>query len=443
MANRAQELLDFAAPPIQGGGAASDRADKPALSVAQLTKAIKGVLEAKFTDVLVEGEISNFTHHRSGHRYFTLKDSEAQISAVFWKTREVNFPLKDGLRVICRGQISLYAPRGSYQLDVFQIRPVGVGELQKAYEALFAKLEAEGLFLPSRKRPIPRYPRRIGIVTSETGAALHDILTVLRRRYPLASVVLRPSSVQGVGAELEIARAIQEFGLLSVARRPDVLIVGRGGGSLEDLWSFNEEAVARAIYASPIPIVSAVGHEVDVTIADFVADLRAPTPTAAAELCTPDRDELLSVISGIEYAGTQIMKSALARLRREIEIYSSDRGLRGEVRLRIRREREAIESIRTRILRSAQHSTETLRLTLERDRAQLRAMNPFAVLDRGYSIVETQAGTVISSPSGLLEQATSALRFVFSSGTIDAYVAPVAESERVRPDTLGSDETSH
>src|ERR1700733_6990310 len=260
--------------------------DSSVLTVAGLTKAIRGVLEDSFLDVTVEGEISNFVDHRSGHRYFTLKDSDAQISCVFWKTRFVNFDIQDGMQVICRGRLTVYPPRGNYQFDVLQMRPSGIGELQQAYEELYRRLESEGLFDLSRKRPIPRFPQTIGIVTSENGAALQDILTVLRRRYPVVRVILRPVAVQGVGAELGIARAIQEFNLYDPSpnlspkgernkeklfflkgesnkkmllsplgerlgegmQRPDVLIVGRGGGSLEDLWSFNEEAVARAIF---------------------------------------------------------------------------------------------------------------------------------------------------------------------------------------------------
>jgi exodeoxyribonuclease VII large subunit len=200
------------------------------LSVSSLTKAIREILETHFIEIAVEGEISNFTNHRSGHRYWTLKDEGAQISCVFWKTRQLSFNVEDGQKVLCRGRISVYAPRGNYQLDVFQVRPLGIGALQQAFEELYKKLFSEGLFDESRKRQIPRFPKKIGIVTSATGAALHDILTVLRRRYPLVEVLFRPAAVQGIGAELEIARAIQEMNLLPDNKQPDVLIVGRGGG---------------------------------------------------------------------------------------------------------------------------------------------------------------------------------------------------------------------
>ena len=203
-------------------------------SVTQLTKKIRDLLELRFADVTVEGEISNFLHHRSGHRYWTLKDETAQISCVFWKTRSLSFDIDSGQKVVCRGRLSLYAPRGSYQLDVFQVRPVGIGALQLAFEKLFKKLQEEGLFDESRKRAIPKFPKRIGIVTSATGAAIHDILTVLRRRYPLAEVLIRPASVQGVGSELQVAQGIRDFNILPIESRPDVLIVGRGGGMALD-----------------------------------------------------------------------------------------------------------------------------------------------------------------------------------------------------------------
>lgn len=390
-----------------------------ALSVAQLTKAIRATLEPAFSDVVVEGEISNFTHHRSGHRYFTLKDSEAQISAVFWKTRTANFQLKDGLKVVCRGRLTVYPPSGRYQLDVFQIRPVGIGELQRAFEHLYKKLEAEGLFDISRKRPIPQYPRVIGIVTSETGAALHDILTVLRRRYPLVRVVLRPAAVQGIGAELDIARAIQEFNLTSGEGRPDLLIVGRGGGSLEDLWAFNEEAVARAIYASRIPIISAVGHEVDVSIADMVADLRAPTPTAAAELATPDRAELLAILRQTNRVLTQTVQNTMRMHRRELQNIASGYSLNACVLDQIEHRRRNVSDLGHRIATTLDRTLEKFRLTLERDHAKLAALDPHAVLTRGYAIVQTADGSVVTSRDQL--QHVNEGTVEFSDGKIKGY----------------------
>jgi exodeoxyribonuclease VII large subunit len=390
-------------------------------TVASLTKAIKNVLETAFTDVVVEGEISNFTDHRSGHRYWTLKDSGAAISSVLWKTRVLNFQLKEGMKVICRGRLSLYAPRGSYQLDVYQVRPVGVGDLQQAFEALRAKLEKEGLFHPGRKRELPRFPRTIGIVTSETGAALQDILTVLRRRYPLVSVLLRPAAVQGVGSELDVARAIQEFNLLAEERRPDLLIVGRGGGSLEDLWCFNEEAVARAIYASEIPIVSAVGHEVDVTIADMVADLRAPTPTAAAELVTPDMEDLTSYLEGTKLQIKQTMQHTLRLMKRNVEGLASGYALRSRVQEQLRHRRQDASRLDQSMQRSVAHRIERLKLQLERDGARLKSMSPLAVLERGYVILERPDGGVIARGSEIEQEGLTEGSITFADGKQKVY----------------------
>lgn len=393
------------------------------LSVSALTKTIKSLLETRFTDVVVEGEVSNYTHHRSGHRYFTLKDADAQISGVIWKTRPVNFNMKEGIKVVCRGRLTVYPPSGRYQLDVFNIRPLGIGELQRAFEAMHRRLQEEGLFDPTRKRAIPQYPRRIGIVTSETGAALHDILTVLRRRYPVTQVTLRPASVQGIGAELDIARAIQEFNLTKGEQRPDVLIVGRGGGSLEDLWSFNEEAVARAIFASKIPIISAVGHEVDITIADLVADLRAPTPTAAAELATPDRQELLAVIRQTQRVISGTMLQHIRDLRRELTNISGGYSLNQCVTDQIEKRQRDVAQLTDRAQRMVGHTLEKHRLTLERDRSKLSALDPYAVLKRGYAIVQRPDGTVI--PTRQAFGIENRLRLVFADGETELLALPV------------------
>jgi exodeoxyribonuclease VII large subunit len=388
------------------------------LTVGSLTKVIRSILENTFTDVVVEGEISNFVDHRSGHRYWTLKDSEASISCVFWKTRSASFQIKDGMKVVCRGRLTVYPPRGNYQLDVFQVRPVGIGDLQKAFEELYRKLQAEGLFEVSRKRALPRFPRVLGIVTSETGAALHDILTVLRRRYPLVKVVLRPAAVQGVGAELDVARAIQEFNLTKGNQRPDLLIVGRGGGSLEDLWAFNEEAVARAIFRSEIPIVSAVGHEVDVTIADMVADLRAPTPTAAAELATPDREELEMVLAGLASNMTQTVENQLRHLRRDLESAASIRVLRSRLLEQLNQRSSEIEYSAERMDSKVQNRVDILKLKVERDVARLGALNPYAVLDRGYALVESPDGAILARKSQIAGGVTEG-RLIMSDGKVD------------------------
>ncbi|MFI5263633.1 MAG: exodeoxyribonuclease VII large subunit [Candidatus Kapaibacterium sp.] len=385
-------------------------------TVTSLTKAIRDLLETKFVDITVEGEISNFTHHRSGHRYWTLKDEGAQISCVFWKTRQLSYDLAEGQKVICRGRLTVYPPRGNYQLDVFQIRPIGIGALQAAFEALYKKLLSEGLFDENRKRQIPRFPTKIGIVTSPTGAALHDILTVLRRRYPLVDILLRPAAVQGVGAELEIARAIAEMNLLPTDDRPDILIVGRGGGSLEDLWAFNEEAVARAIYASKIPVISAVGHEVDVTIADFTADLRAPTPTAAAELATPDKTELLNAIASSSSSMDYLMKRRLSDLRSELTGHTSGYGLKRVLVQALSDKRSNLEQCTGSMNSHIKHFLELATARSDKFHATLQALNPFRVLERGYTMVLDDRGSVIGKAALMPKEMP--VQVVFSDGKV-------------------------
>ncbi|HYM21485.1 MAG TPA: exodeoxyribonuclease VII large subunit [Candidatus Kapabacteria bacterium] len=377
----------------------ADPGEPPVHSVSSLTKQIRDVLESSFAEITVEGEVSNFLHHRSGHRYWTLKDDQSQISCVFWKTRQLSFEVDSGQHIICRGRLTVYGPRGNYQLDVFQVRPVGIGALQLAYEKLFKKLQAEGLFDETRKREIPKFPKRVGVVTSATGAAIHDILTVLRRRYSLVDVLLRPVSVQGIGSELQVAQAIRDFNNLPEVDKPDVLIVGRGGGSLEDLWTFNEEAVARAIYSSGIPIVSAVGHEVDVTIADFVADLRAPTPTAAAELITPDKNELLREVSGrfstMKYYTTQ----KISDLRKALISHSTGYGLQYVLKQALESKQDELVRLSTLMKNRSEQNVEFSRLRIDRHLASLRALDPRGVLARGYAILQSADGAVITDGS--------------------------------------------
>jgi exodeoxyribonuclease VII large subunit len=265
------------------------------LTVAELTRAIRGTLETKFGAVWVQGEISNYKQHPSGHQYFTLKDSRAQIACVIFRNAPLSLrqPLTDGAQVQVYGNVSVFEARGQYQLSVEIVQPRGLGLLQAKFEALKRKLEAEGLFDPARKKQLPKFPKRIGIVTSPSGAAIRDILNILRRRARGIEILINPVRVQGIGAAAEIASAINELSNPSTIWSPiDLIVVARGGGSIEDLWEFNEEIVARAIAAALVPIVSAIGHEIDFTIADFVADLRAPTPSAAAELIVPDATEL-------------------------------------------------------------------------------------------------------------------------------------------------------
>ncbi len=264
-------------------------------SVTELTSLIRETLELNFDSLSVTGEISNFKKHISGHWYFTLKDQNAQISCAMWKgfNNYVFFTPEDGMKVIVNGRITVYPPRGTYQIDVRSMKPAGVGELQAAFEKLKQKLSAEGLFDEVHKKAIPRFPKKIGIITGADSAAYRDIINIASRRYPLVELIVAPTRVQGEGAAKLIANSIKEFNKIDDV---DILIVARGGGSLEDLWAFNEEIVARAIFDSRIPIISGVGHEIDFTIADFVSDLRAPTPSAAIELATPNREDILEAL---------------------------------------------------------------------------------------------------------------------------------------------------
>ncbi|MGB3088302.1 MAG: exodeoxyribonuclease VII large subunit, partial [Phycisphaerae bacterium] len=279
-------------PSLSGGPLAGSSAEGPE-TVWQLTRRVQAALEDGFPQVWVVGEISNFKRHTSGHVFFTLKDERASLRCVLWRSTaaRIRRELKDGLEVEAKGHISVFEKAGNYQLYVSSVKPRGTGPLEVAFRKLKEKLAAEGLFALERKRPLPRFPRRIGVVTSPTGAVVRDIIHVLGRRWPAAEILLAPARVQGEGAAEEIVRGIRNLNRVGGV---DVMIVGRGGGSLEDLWPFNEEAVARAIFASGVPVVSAVGHETDFSISDFVADVRAPTPSAAAELVAPDRREVLA-----------------------------------------------------------------------------------------------------------------------------------------------------
>src|ERR671937_1341428 len=291
------------------------QASTKVLTVSELTRQIRGALETRFGAVWVQGEVSNYKLHPSGHQYFTLKDNRAQIACVIFRNTmaPLRQPLADGAQVQVYGTVSVFEARGQYQLSVQILQPRGLGVLQAKFEALKRKLEAEGLFAPERKRPLAKFPRRIGIVTSPSGAAIRDMLNVLRRRAPWLQILINPVRVQGTGAAQEIAVAIRELAMPNELFAPlDLIVITRGGGSIEDLWEFNEEIVARAIFNSAVPIVSAVGHEIDFTICDFVADLRAPTPSAAAELIVPDIVELQRRVDACTRA---LSRQLLSRIR--------------------------------------------------------------------------------------------------------------------------------
>jgi exodeoxyribonuclease VII large subunit len=341
------------------------------LTVTQLSAQIRTLLEERFFEIWVEGELSNCKVWNTGHLYFTMKDATAQIKGVMFRSslRLLRFTPKDGLRVVARGRVSVYDPKGEYQIVCEHLEPEGLGALQLAFDQLKQRLANEGLFDPGRKRPLPALPRKIGVVTSLDGAAIRDIIQVLRRRYGNAHLVIRPTRVQGDGAALDIAR-----GLSAIARVPgvDVVIVGRGGGSMEDLWSFNQEVVARAIAGSPVPIISAVGHETDVTIADFVADVRAPTPSAAAELVVARKDEFVARIDRLFARASAAMAARLHRLESRLRILESRSGLagaKGHLALRGRHADELTFELRRTMqarLATRERTLQRLRLSLER-----------------------------------------------------------------------------
>jgi exodeoxyribonuclease VII large subunit len=431
-------------------------------SVNELNSAIRAVLDDEFQDVWVSGEISSLKLAQSGHYYFTLKERESQVRCVAFRSshRYWKFKPQDGMAVLARGRIDVYEARGEYQLLVELIEPQGFGALQLAFEQLKKKLAAEGLFAAERKRALPRFPRRIGIVTSPRGAAIADLVHILTRRFPGLHIRLFPALVQGEGSAEEVCRAIEYF---SRTEWPDLVIAGRGGGSLEDLWTFNEEAVARAIAACSVPVISAVGHETDVTIADYVADLRAPTPSAAAELAVPLLDDLMERIAVARTKTSQGLRYRIAMLDRRLRQQGVDRALgvlhrrigrnqqrvdELEFRLRERiraaiesreRERRGLETrvgrfdIRPRLaadrrrLDAATASTaERMRLLLtarfrrmEQLAAKLSQLSPLLVLQRGYAIV-SQAGGVLTDAADA--SAGSRIHVRLAKGELDATV---------------------
>jgi exodeoxyribonuclease VII large subunit len=355
------------------------------LSVAQLTALIKETLESAFPSVWVSGEMSDISRPQSGHVYFTLKDSQAQIRGVMWRSAasKLRFDLEDGMEVICRGNVDVYPPRGSYQLVVRQIEPRGVGALQLAFQQMQQKLAAEGLFDASHKKSLPRFPRRLAIVTSPTGAAIRDFLEVLRRRWNNVEVLVVPVRVQGQGAAEEIAAGIR----LANQIRPqvDTLVVGRGGGSLEDLWSFNEEQVVRAIFASEVPVVSAVGHEIDVTLSDLVSDVRALTPTEAAELIVPSTEETLAVLENYRRRITASLRSRANEARAQLASLAQRRVLRRPLE-RLHDLARRIDDLDLRGRLAIRRSLDQSKQQLASRASRLEGLSPIAVLGRGYSI---------------------------------------------------------
>ena len=417
------------------------------LTVSELTRRLQETLEERFPAVWIEGEISNYRLYGSGHAYFTLKDADAQIRAVLFRNRgrRIKFEPADGLHVMAFGSIEVYPQRGEYQLVIELLEPKGLGALQLAFEQLKARLQAEGLFDHARKRELPRFPRKIGIVTSPSGAAIRDMLRVIDRRFGELHIVIAPCRVQGDGAAEEIAQGLRDLNALGGV---DIIIVGRGGGSLEDLWAFNEEAVARAIAASKVPVVSAVGHEVDFTISDFVADLRAPTPSAAAELVVREKqavvDSLVQLRARLERFAARPLRDLerrvdelTTRLRREMRgelgraghrVALATRALRASDPVaRVAGDRHRLESLQSRLVTALTRRRDRARYSLRSAVGRLDSLSPLAVLGRGYSLTRTPTGEVVHSPAQV--QVGDGIRVLLHRGSLDARVTDTREQD--------------
>jgi len=360
-------------------------------SISDLTSGLRQLVEQQFEDIWVEGEISNFKQHSSGHCYFSLKDADSQIRCVMWRSvaEQVFFKPRDGMLVRAFGSVSVYEARGELQLVVRALRPAGEGALQKAFEALKKRLASEGLFDQAHKVDLPRFPETIGVVTSGDGAALRDILSILARRFPLVQVLVSPVHVQGAGASDEIAAAVRTFNELPKDSfpRPDCLIVTRGGGSIEDLWPFNEEVVARAIYDSVIPVVSAVGHETDFTIADFVADVRAATPSMAAEVVVPNRFDVAAAVDGMARSMRDNLEGEIIRLKHHVRALTASYAFRRPVEEIGIRQRN-VADLYHRLSRIMSHSLQNRHLKLIGLEQMLRTLDPDRPLELGFARVE-------------------------------------------------------
>lgn len=378
------------------------------LTVSELTYSIKRFLEEGFQDILLEGEISNFKDHVSGHWYFTLKDTSAQISGTMWKSINagVFFRPVDGMKVIVQGRISVYAPRGTYAIDVKKMLPAGVGELQLAFDRLKQKLEAEGLFDAERKRAIPEISYRIGIVTAPDGAAISDMITIARRRFPIAELILSPCKVQGEGAAVSIVSALKT---LAKEKDIDVVIVGRGGGSIEDLWAFNEEIVARQIVLMPFPVVSAVGHEVDYTIADYAADLRAPTPSAAMELVTPDKAKMVKNLLSIGTMFDGYLENLIYDNRQKLLGFVHSYGFKS-VEDKLRYLNQKVDSSVQRMFFAADRKFDRLRHRIKEMEARIGAFDMGKIQKKGFVLV-SQGDKFVTSANRLLTSEPFLLKF--------------------------------
>ncbi len=405
------------------------------LTVTQLNEYIKQLIdqEPRLTDVYVKGEISNFKNHYStGHYYFTLKDEGGMIRAVMFRSAAGKLPFipEDGMKVIAHGRVSAFVRDGQYQLYCDNMEPDGVGALYIAFEQLKRKLEGEGLFDPARKRPLPKIPTRVGIITSATGAAIRDMINVCGRRFPYAKLILYPSLVQGPDAPGQLIAGLRYF---NETHSVDVIIIGRGGGSIEDLWAFNNEELAREVAVSGIPVISAVGHETDFTICDFVADRRAPTPSAAAELAVPDTAELQRKINNIVTREAGVLRQITARHREKLLLLSGSRVLQTPTAM-IDDKRMQIAMLTERLTRAEERILLQGRASLQTETGKLSALNPLAVLSRGYSAVYKKDGTLIRSIDHM--QPGDVITIQTDGGEADARIVETRLAERKKTENV-------
>lgn len=382
------------------------------LSVSQLNRYIKMNFDAdeNLANIFISGEISNFTnHYRTGHLYFTLKDDSAAVRAVMFNSsaKRLKFMPEDGMKVIARGRVSVYEASGQYQLYVDDMQPDGVGALNLAYEQLKEKLQKEGLFSEHHKKPLPPYPEKVGVITSPTGAAVRDIINVLGRRFPYAEIVFCPVLVQGDGAHLQLTDAVNMF---NSERAADVIIIGRGGGSIEDLWEFNDEGLARAVYNSEIPVISAVGHETDFTICDFVADMRAPTPSAAAELAVPDANELQYALSALKNRMFLNVSSGIADRRSRLEYLTSKGALKSPDEMLSNRS-QRLDTAFSKMLSSYENRIGGKKVEFISAATALSKLDPMSVLMRGFAFVSDKSGKNVYSSQALAKGDKINVRF--------------------------------
>ena len=388
------------------------------VSVSELTREIKSIIEEEFNYVFVTGEISNFKDHSSGHYYFTLKDDKAQVNAIMWSSRnkDLIFKPESGMKVTVKGRITLYETRGSYQIDIFEMLPAGEGELQLAFERLKQKLFNEGLFSDIHKKVLPEFPERVGVITAETGAALQDFIRVTEKRFPIVKIFLFQAVMQGSGSAESIIKALKTAN--KKIHDLDIIVITRGGGSLEDLWTFNDERLARAIFDSHIPVVSAIGHEIDFTICDFVADLRAPTPSAAAEMIFPDKNVLLRNLNDYGSDLRNTVREKTGNLKKFLDSISGNYYVRRVTDI-INEYNFRLDDIHRKMDNEVSGSFKEIRNILNTNEKLLNSLNPDMVLKRGFSIISIPESDIIITRKKMLSENTD-VKIKFFDGEMDA-----------------------